>query len=78
MSIHERLLYYIELIIEACGYNGSEGNALLGWFIVSIAALLVIMAYYYCISLSVWPGEEDQDHIKRRILLLDGEAYHEN
>ena len=78
MNISERLLYYIELIIEACGYNGSDGNALLGWVIVTVAALLVILAYYYCISLSVWPGEEDQDHIKRRILTLDGEAYDEN
>ncbi|NRA42605.1 MAG: hypothetical protein HRU21_09915 [Pseudomonadales bacterium] len=78
MSLSERLLYYVELIIQACGYNGSEGNAVLGWFIVSIAALIVIAAYYYCISLSLWPGEQDQQHIKRRILMIDSEVYHEN
>ncbi len=73
----DRILYYIQLISEACGYNGSEGNTLIGWFIVLFSIGLVIAAYYYCITLSIWPGEEANDHIKRRIL-LETDDYNEN
>ena len=73
----ERILYYLQLIIEACGYNGSQGNAVIGWLVIAIASIIVIGAYYYCISFSLWPGEQDDNHIKRRIL-NDSEAYDEN
>jgi hypothetical protein len=73
----ERFFYYLQLISEACGYNGSEGNSVIGWLIVTFSVGLVIASYYYCISLSIWPGEESNDHIKRRIL-LESEAYDEN
>ena len=72
----ERMQYYIELVIEACGFDGSDGNAILGWSVVAIAAGLVIAAFYIGITHSLWPGEQANDHIKRRILLEDGEVSH--
>lgn len=72
----ERMQYYIELVIEACGFDGSDGNAILGWSVVAIAAGLVIAAFYIGITRSLWPGEQASDHIKRRILLEDGEVSH--
>lgn len=72
----ERMQYYIELVIEACGFDGSDGNAILGWSVVAIAAGLVIAAFYIWITRSLWPGEQASDHIKRRILLEDGEVSH--
>ena len=73
----ERIFYYVELISAACGYNGAEGNSTIGWLMVIFSIVLVVLAYYYCISLSIWPGEEDSDHIKRRIL-LESEIHDEN
>lgn len=72
----ERMQYYIELVIEACGFDGSDGNAILGGSVVAIAAGLVIAAFYLWITRSLWPGEQANDHIKRRILLEDGEVSH--
>lgn len=72
----ERMQYYLELVIEACGFDGSDGNAILGWSVVAIAAGLVIAAFYIGITRSLWPGEQASDHIKRRILLEDGEVSH--
>ena len=72
----ERMQYYLELVIEACGFDGSDGNAILGWSVVAIAAGLVIAAFYIWITRSLWPGEQGNDHIKRRILLEDGEVSH--
>ena len=72
----QRMQYYIELVIEACGFDGSDGNAILGWSVVAIAAGLVIAAFYIGITRSLWPGEQASDHIKRRILLEDGEISH--
>ena len=72
----ERMQYYLELVIEACGFDGSDGKAILGWSVVAIAAGLVIAAFYIGITRSLWPGEQASDHIKRRILLEDGEVSH--
>lgn len=72
----ERMQYYLELVIEACGFDGSDGNAILGWSVVAIAAGLVIAAFYIGITRSLWPGEQASDHIKRRILREDGEVSH--
>lgn len=72
----QRMRYYIALVIEACGFDGSNGNAILGWSVVAIAAGLVIAAFYIGITRSLWPGEQASDHIKRRILLEDGEVSH--
>lgn len=72
----QRMQYYLELVIEACGFDGSDGNAILGWSVVAIAAGLVIAAFYIGITRSLWPGERANDHIKRRILREDGEVSH--
>ena len=36
--------------------------------VVGIAFAVVIVAYYLAIKNTLWPGEDDPDHIKRRIL----------
>ena len=72
----ERMQYYLELVIAACGFDGSDGNAVLGWSVVAIAAGLVIAAFYIWITHSLWPGEQASDHIKRRILMEDDEMPH--
>ena len=72
----ERMQYYLELVIAACGFDGSDGNAVLGWSVVAIAAGLVIAAFYIWITRSLWPGEQASDHIKRRILMEDDEMPH--
>lgn len=63
----ERVIYYLELIATLCGFDGSDGSYYLGWFVVSIATGLVIYAFYTGISKAIYPGEEDQSHIKYQI-----------
>ena len=65
----EKFFYYVDLISELCGFDGSEGGLVFGWIMVILAALIVIAAFYIWITRSLWPGEENDDHIKRRILL---------
>ena len=72
----ERLLYYIDLISEVCGFDGSKGNLVFGWIMVTLAALIVVVAFYIWITRSLWPGEQGEDHVKRRILLEDEEWPH--
>ncbi len=67
----EKVLYYIELISELCGFDGSAGSPVFGWIMVSIATIIVIATFYFWITRSLWPGEQDENHIKRRILIDD-------
>ena len=67
----EKILYYINLFSELCGFDGSEGGAVFGWVVVLFSTLIVIAAFYVWITRSLWPGEEDENHIKRRILIED-------
>ncbi len=73
----ERFLYYAQAFSELCGFDGSEGGFVFGWFMVVLATVIVIASFYICITRMLWPGEEDQDHIKRRIL-IDDQAPYEN
>lgn len=72
----EKFLYYVDLLSELCGYDGSDGTLVFGWVVVGIASLIVIGAFYFSITRSLWPGEDNPDHIKRRILLDDEEVPH--
>jgi|TARA_B110001452_G_scaffold196345_1_gene166351 hypothetical protein len=67
----ERVNYYIELAITLCGFDGSDGNDLLGWFVVGTSTALVIYAFYAGLLYIIRPGEYDRTHIK--YLVLDDE-----
>ena len=41
---------------------------LLSIAVVGIAFAVVVVAYYLAIKCTFWPGEDEPDHIKRRIL----------
>lgn len=70
--MRDNLLYYLEyymnVLIALCGFDGSAGNDVVGWFVVGIALLLVVAAFYLGISSTLWPGETNPNHIKYRIL----------
>ena len=61
----------------ACSLSGTEGGFVFGWFMVVLATVIVIASFYLLITRMLWPGEEDQNHIKRRIL-IDDESSHAN
>ena len=73
----ERFFYYVQVFSELCGFDGSEGGFVFGWFMVGLATVVVIASFYFWITRMLWPGEEDQNHIKRRIL-IDDESSHAN
>jgi len=62
------LKYYANVLIELCGFDGGGGSNALGWFVVGVALLLVIGAFYIGVTSALWPGERDPSHIKYRIL----------
>lgn len=69
----DTFLYYIELFIALCGFDGSEGGLVFGWLMVSIATVIVVYTFYQGIVKTIWPGEQDTSHIKYRILDDDAE-----
>ncbi len=64
----DRFRYYLDLFITLCGFDGSGGNNYFGWLVVCLSTLIVIYAFYAAISKAIWPGEQDQSHIKHQIL----------
>ena len=64
----ERLHYYVELAITLCGFDGSEGNSVVGWIVIAIAVAVVIYAFYKGALGMLGPSEIDEAHIKYRIL----------
>jgi len=64
----DRINYYIELAITLCGFDGSAGNASLGWVVVGTSTVLVIYAFYAGLLHMIRPAEHDQTHIKYLIL----------
>lgn len=63
----DRFQYYVDLVVTLCGFDGSEGSNYLGWFVVALSTAIVIYAFYEAINKAIWPGEADQDHVKRQI-----------
>lgn len=72
----ETILYYINLLVALCGFDGSDGNATFGWIVISLASIIVVYAFYEGITKALWPGELDASHIKYRILDDDAESPH--
>ena len=64
----ERLRYYADLLATVCGFDSPEQISALGIFFVVLAAAALIYACYRALLLTLWPGEDDADHVKRRVL----------
>ncbi len=64
----ERLRYYADLLVTLCGFDSPEQVSLFGVVIVVLASALLIYACYRALLLTVWPGEQETRHIKRRVL----------
>ena len=63
----DRFIYYVDLVVTLCGFDGSEGNDYFGWFMVLLSVSTVIYACYVAITKALWPGETDETHIKYRL-----------
>lgn len=70
----DKIQYYIDILLAACGFDGSSGLPWLDVVVVSIAAFIVVYAVYRMIVCSLWPGETDHHHVKYSI--LDGKDGH--
>lgn len=64
----DRIVYYIDLLIALCGFDGTDEYTVFGWVVVSLSLALVIYVCYEAVSKTIWPGETDKNHIKYRIL----------
>ena len=64
----DRAIYYIDLLISLCGFDGSDDSMIIGWVIVIISTGIVIYAFYQAITKAIWPGEKNFAHIKYQIL----------
>lgn len=62
----DRIIYYFDLFISLCGDVTSA--SLFGIIVVVLATITLIYAFYRAVYVSIWPGEVEPDHIKRRIL----------
>ena len=51
-----------------CGPQAAAGPAPLDWVLVGVASAIVAFAFYKALRHTLWPGERDRTHIKRRIL----------
>lgn len=41
------------------------------WVLAGTALITVLVAFYYAIRFTFWPGEKSPDHIKRQVLIDD-------
>jgi hypothetical protein len=63
---------------NALNGHGSDVTALNipGMIVVTIASIIVVYSFYRAVKVSIWPQEEDQEHIKNRILKEDEDCAH--
>ncbi len=64
----ERLRYYVDLLAALCGFDSPEKISLFGVVFVILATAALIYACYRAVLLTLWPGERNAEHIKRRVL----------
>jgi hypothetical protein len=62
------LRYYIDLASALCGFDGTDNYTVFGWFVIALAAAIVVYVFYVGVTKTIWPGEDDPNHIKYRIL----------
>ncbi len=60
--------YYIELLATMCGFETPDTITTFGLAVVLIAMFILIYAFYRAILVTIWPGETNANHIKRRVL----------
>ncbi len=51
-----------------CGPQAAADPAALDRVLVGVASAIVVFAFYKALRHTLWPGERDRTHIKRRIL----------
>ena len=51
------------------GGHAAGALSLLEWGLVGLAAVAVVWAFSAAVRYTLWPGEMDPDHVKRRILV---------
>jgi len=75
--VTDRLQYWIDLLVTACGLDGAGEYSLAGIVTVLTAAAVLVYAAYRALTATLWPGETDPDHIKHRFIRdgEDGDAY---
>ncbi len=64
----DRLRYYIDLLAALCGFDSPQTVSAFGIVFVLLAAVVLIYAFYRALLLTLWPGEQDSQHIKWRVL----------
>ena len=64
----DRVRYYLDILASVCGFDGQAGNSVVGWFVIALAFLIVVYAFYLAITRMIFPNEENKSHIKFRIL----------
>ncbi len=65
----DRVGYYMELLASACGFDAPDAITKSGLVVVLLATCVLIYAFYRAVYVTIWPGETNADHIKRRVLI---------
>ena len=61
--------YYIELLASVCGFETPDTIMTFGLVVVVLATFILIYAFYRAVLVTIWSGETNADHIKRRVLI---------
>ncbi len=65
----DRVGYYIELLASVCGFDAPDTITRFGLVVVFLATGVLIYAFYRAVYVTIWTGETNADHIKRRELI---------
>lgn len=73
----DSIRYFVDVIATLCGFDSPESLSLAGLSGVALAAVILIYACFRAVLLTVWPGERETCHIKRRVIRDEdpGDAY---
>ena len=61
--------YYVDLLASLCGFDIPDKVSTFGILVVVFATLILVYAFYKAVALTIWPGESNPEHIKRRVLV---------
>lgn len=64
----DRLSYWFDLLLTACGLDGAGDFSAFGILTVLGAAAVLVYAAYRALTATLWPGETDPYHIKHRVI----------
>ncbi|MFT5350150.1 MAG: hypothetical protein ACI909_003641 [Planctomycetota bacterium] len=65
----DRVNYYFELLASVCGFDSPDTITALGLSVVLLATCILIYSFYRAVYVTIWPGETNLNHIKRRVLI---------